>query len=1276
MISLFRRRWAKRLVDVLSRPRAGLPRKQRRERRRLILEQLEDRTVLSTVNWIGASGIPGNWNDANKWLDATTMTNHVPGATDDAVINVSGVTVTHGTGSDTVHSLTVSNGTFSLSGGTLNAGTLEGGGLINLSGGTLASTTVASGTTVTGTGSGGALSGATFAGNLDLSRQQNASVRVYGGLVLNGTMTLGDAPGNTYGRLYVADPNNPAGALTGTGTVVFGGWGLGGNFIENDSNLAGAPGALTIGAGVTVRGKNGSVYSAYGNGSLVNQGTISADTAGGIINLGGNGADPFTNQGTINVSGATLGLYGSLTLAGLGTINRSGGTINLGGTLDLQGGTWALNAGTGSWNLIGGVVRNGTLNESGGALLLFTSAGGALSSVTVNGDMDLSRQPGAYVRVYGGLVLNGTMTLGDAPGNTYGRLYVADPNNPAGGLTGNATVVFGGWGLGGNFIENDSNLLGAPGALTLGAGVTVRGKNGAAYSAYGNGSLVNQGTVSADTLGGTINLGGSGASAFTNQGTINVGPGSLGLYGSLTLAGLGTINRSGGTISLGGNLDLQGGTWALNAGTGSWSLVGGVVRNGTLGESGGAELIFTNAGGALSGMTVNGPLDLSRQQSANVRVYGGLTLNGTATLGDAGGNTYGRLYFADPNNPAGGLAGNATVVFGGWGIGGNFIENDSNLAGAPGALTLGGVVTLRGTNGSVYSAYGNGSLVNQGTIDADGGSILVNLGTSGSNSGTIEANGGSLSVTGTNWTNSGTIEAIGTGLSVGGTWTNSGTALAQNGGTLSATTPTNYSSGTLTGGTWEAIASGTLRVAMSAGIVTNAATIVLDGPNSNFYSDSGTTDALASTFALNAAAGSFAVADGYNFTTAGNTTTGGNFENDGTLTVGANSTFTVAGSLANFDGVSTLTGGTYLITGTFQFSGANIQTNAASITLNGPVAQITDLNGIDALGPNLALNTAGASLTVQNGYSFTTGNTTIGGNFENDGTLTVGSGSTFMVSGNYTDTNTLNVLAGGTLNLAGGGTASGSVSVAGTLIVGAGATFTDSGSYTETGTLLVQTGATATLSGTFGNYDGVGTLTGGTYDLLGTLQFANAVVSTIACNLILDGPAAAVTDLNGNDALGPNLTAIAATGHLTLLHGATFSTSTTSTNNGDLTNLGILTIGAGCTFTVNGNYTMSGTLTIGAGSTVMVSGNYTQMPSGTLDVQLGGAPSSGLFGQLMVTGRANLTGTLQIDLVNDYSPIHGHSFTILSYGTRNGDFPILNIPDGGVWDPNAGTVTF
>src|SRR5262249_483702 len=83
---------------------------------RLYLESLEDRTLPSTVTWMNPAG--GDWDTGSNW-----STGNVPGATDDAVINYSGITITHSTGaSDPVHSLT-SQAAINLSAGSLSVAT-------------------------------------------------------------------------------------------------------------------------------------------------------------------------------------------------------------------------------------------------------------------------------------------------------------------------------------------------------------------------------------------------------------------------------------------------------------------------------------------------------------------------------------------------------------------------------------------------------------------------------------------------------------------------------------------------------------------------------------------------------------------------------------------------------------------------------------------------------------------------------------------------------------------------------------------------------------------------------------------------------------------------------------------------------------------------------------------------------------------------------------------------------------------------------------------------
>src|SRR5207244_3599939 len=144
--------------------------------------------------------------------------------------------------------------------------------------------------------------------------------------------------------------------------------------------------------------------------------------------------------------------------------------------------------------------------------------------------------------------------------------------------------------------------------------------------------------------------------------------------------------------------------------------------------------------------------------------------------------------------------------------------------------------------------------------------------------------------------------------------------------------------------------------------------------------------------------GSFTIQNGRNFATGasvtfdnmGTLTTGagstftvpGTFNNEGVLVVSAGSTFAVTGTFANFSG-TTLTGGTYVIAGTLQFPNADIRTNAANIILDGPAAQILDLANNDALA-NFASNAAG-SFTIQNGRHFTAA-----GAFTNAGTLVIG----------------------------------------------------------------------------------------------------------------------------------------------------------------------------------------------------------------------------------------------------------------------------------------------
>ncbi|HLJ97780.1 MAG TPA: CARDB domain-containing protein, partial [Gemmataceae bacterium] len=716
-----------------------------------------------------------------------------------------GAAVTAGAGAGTIRlagTLTNTGSTLTLDANTTGSWDWQTGSII---GGTLAT---ANGAALIVT-NGGTLNGVTLAGTLDMTQLAGSSVNVTNGLTLNTTLNIGNSSGTTYSQLNFLGTQT----LGGSGSIVFGG---------NGNNVVSINGGntLTIGNGILVHGTNGAI-----SGTFANQGTIQADVAGGTIALV-NGTN-WTNTGMLQaVNGATLQLGGHFATAGLGSISTHGasgvfGTVNLTGTLTNTGNALLLNAATGSWNMVSGSqIIGGALNTANGAELI--GRAGTLNGVTINGTLDMSLDVNSSLAVLNGLTLNSTLDLGDSLGIGHASLVFFGGNQT---LSGTGTIVFGGDTNGGNALT----MLGS-GTLTVGPGITIRGKDGTL-----SGTFANQGTIQADVAGGTIAL--VNGTNWTNTGVIQaLNSGTVQLGGSFTTAGLGSVRNNGGTIRLVGTLTNSGSTLLLNASSGSWTMSGTII-GGALHTADGAALIVQS--GTLNGMTVNGTLDMA-SLGGYLTIVNGLTLNSLLNLGNSSGTTYSSITFQGSQT----LGGNGAVVFGG-----NSNMNNT-LVVSGGILTVGPSVTIHGIDGTI-----NGTFVNQGTIQADGAGGLISL------------------VNGNNWTNTGTLQAL-------------------NGGTLSAQgTSSNFSAaGTLTGGTWRVFANSTMRV-LSPGIVTNAASVLLDGSNSNFYRDNSNTDAL-SNFSTNSATGSFTIQNHRRVAIAGP------FSNNGVITIGPGSTFSVTGSVS------------------------------------------------------------------------------------------------------------------------------------------------------------------------------------------------------------------------------------------------------------------------------------------------------------------------------------------------------------------------------------------
>ena len=107
--------------------------------------------------------------------------------------------------------------------------------------------------------------------------------------------------------------------------------------------------------------------------------------------------------------------------------------------------------------------------------------------------------------------------------------------------------------------------------------------------------------------------------------------------------------------------------------------------------------------------------------------------------------------------------------------------------------------------------------------------------------------------------------------------------------------------------------------------------------------------------------------------------------------------------------------------------------------------------------------------------------------------------------------------------------------------------------------------------------------------------------------------------------------------------------------------------GAG-TYTGAGTVEYRGVLSPGNSPAITVYGGDLVLGStATLHIELGGATPGTEHDQVQVGGTAYLDGILAVSLIDSFVPSGGQSFTILTYGTRVGDFAQftgLSLPNG------------
>ena len=1265
-------------------------------------------TLTNVDNMINGTGVIGNGgltlvNESTGVIDANTpgaslTLNGSGGVTNRGLMEATGTSilaintaVDNNAGNITANGGTVEIASATIAGGTLNSingGSLETVGNSVLDGSTEGALTLSKGSTYNdGPGTTTAILG-TITNNGDMvitgGNNSNAVLGLNGNTTLNGggTVTLaynGSEAGSgiiqqNASNLTLTNVNN---TIAGTGII-----GNGGLTVINqakgviDANVSGAGLTLNGGGGVansglleatgggilaintTVNNAGGNITANAGIVELVNAtivgGTLNNMGKGTLETLGGASSvlDGSTSSGAITINGTYSGLTSSNTDV-LGSINNKGTMVITGGNntnaiLGLNANTTLTGGGTVTLAYDGSEAGSGIIQQNAANLTL-TNANNTIQGEGIigNGGLTLVNESGGTINANSaGSPVTGTLTLNGGGGVTNQGLMEATGtstlaintgvDNNAGNITANggtvevvSATIAGGTlnSVNGGSLETVGNSVldgSTEGALTLSKGSTYNDGPGATTAILGtitnNGDMVITGGNNSNAVlglngsttlngGGTVTLAYNGSEAgsgiiqqnasnltLTNVNNAIEGTGIIG-NGGLTL-----INQAKGVI----DANVSGAGLTLNGG-------GGVANSGLLEATGGGILaINTTVNNAGGNITANaGTVEL-----VNATVAGGTlnSVNGGAleTVGNSvlDGSTDGALTLSKGSTYNDG-PGTATAILGTITNNGNMVITGGNNSNAE--LGLNGNTTLNG-GGTVTLAY-NGSEAGSGIIQQNASNLTL------TNEETIRGmgiigNGGLALVNGT----AGTLFANVAGQTLlingSGNITNDGIMRVASGAIMRVMNGafTNFSGTTLNGGTYSI--AGTLEIdelgSTGGEIVTNEADIILNGANSSFIDAAGQ-NAL-SKLNTNAKSASFAIEGGRDFTTAGK------FTNNGTLTVGSsNSKFKVTGNLTNFSTTTlTLTGGTYDLTGTLQFKNADIETNAANISLSGGSSAIVDQNGNNGL-VNFATNDG--RFAINNGRNFTTA-----GNFTNSGTLTVGSSnSTFDVNGSLTN-----------------------------------------------------------FSGT--------TLTGGIYNLTGTLQFNGANIVTNAANITLTGTSSQIIDQHSNNGLANFATnngrfALAGGRSFTTVgnftNAGTFAVNTgsifalgasgmftqsagTTTDNGSLSAPGAVNLQGGSLFgtgSITGNVLSSGTVTPGDSSTLTGiltdTGTYTQNSKGNLDISIGGTTAGSKFDELNSTN-ASLNGTLNIGLVSGYVPTIGNTFKIMNFTSETGTFSTVN----------------
>ena len=855
----------------------------------------------------------------------------------------------------------------------------------------------------------------------------------------------------------------------------------------------------------------------------------------------------------------------------------------------------------------------------------------------------------------------------------------------------NADVSF----TNGSSINLDGNVAGGM-TLTIATGTSLTGSIGSigytdpTQGDPGTVAIINNAAITNNAANNTAFL-----YNVTNHGTISaINGGSL----SYTYATAPTqsVNASDGTISVSGGGDLN--FTGRNQGTisvANGNLSGNLYSTGTIN--------LTNA--PLTGYAI-----LSGNAALNVT--GGLQINGGALY--FGGNTFQidnktiTLSNSGELNFSGNYTLSNSVAFT---TGSNIITLDGNAPGGT-TLTIASGTSLTGNIHSVgypYNSFSNPvSVINYGTIinnAANNTAYLYNV----TNHGTISAtNGGSfnygftypfpqsanasdgtITVSGGenlsfSGTNDGTINL--TNGNLGGTFTSTGTLNVNNAPLTGSTTLTDSAVLNVTGGL--KINGGALYV--SSGTIFNigSGNIALDNGTLGFSSNQtlnnsvdfannsgifvdgnatgGTTLIIAKGSRLT---GSISII-GYPYNNSNNPVSVINY---GTIINNAANNTASLYNVTNHSTISAINGGSLNYGNTYSFpqsanasdgtisvSGGNLSfsgTNNGTINLtNGNLEGtftsmgILNLNNAPLTGSATLLDNA--TLNVTGGLKIDGGILCFSGNTINNGTnpITLSNNAHLNFSGNQTLNDSVDFAVSNTYY-------SGSISLDGAVAGGT--------------TLTIASGASLTgsidrIGDAYNNFNNPVSVINN-----GTITQNNTTYSGILYNITNNGTITATDQStiyffghqplnNGNLVAAVNGTIDASNYGINQTAGKTTVNGTLTLGNQTLSLAGGTLAGSGIINANNGTVAVNNTGgTVSPGNSpgkLTINGDYTQSTNGIFFEEIGGTSGGTTFDQLVVSGTAIVGGTLQVKLVNGFTPFNGETFDFFYATALSGNF--------------------